>query len=291
MFQVIVTLHLPTHLVRKIPLWFTWLIVAAAAIAHGAASPTVTLDIPAGPAIETLKRFANQSGAQLLYSASAVEGISTQAVSGKMASAEALRLMLASTPLRVEVDAKNGALSVVRTRKWEVLRLLPQPKAPRNPTQDEADSIVALSRFEVNSARDHGYVATSTMAGSRLNSDLWDTPASISVFTAEFLEDAGLLDVRSALVYMLNASEDTTDYTGQALAANDINIQIRGFVGAAAGRNYFLTRLSTDRFNIERVDISRGPNSVLFGVGSPGGIVNTSTKRARIGTEDSTVRF
>jgi len=91
-----------------------------------------------------------------------------------------------------------------------------------------------------------------------------------------------VLDVKASLNFALNASEDTSNYTGNFLVANDVNIQIRGFVEAAVGRNYFTWRLSSDVFNVERIDFSRGPNSVLFGVGAPGGIVNTTTKRARL---------
>jgi outer membrane receptor protein involved in Fe transport len=158
------------------------------------------------------------------------------------------------------------------------------------PAPAPAPSAVVLSPFQVNTSRDAGYVASSTLAGTRLNSELWDTPAAISVFTAEFLSDIGILDVKSSLSFALNASEDTSNYTGNFLVANDVNIQIRGFVEAAVGRNYFTWRLSSDVFNVERVDFSRGPNSVLFGVGAPGGIVNTSSKRASIGQDLSRLR-
>jgi outer membrane receptor protein involved in Fe transport len=45
-------------------------------------------------------------------------------------------------------------------------------------------------------------------------------------------------------------------------------------------RNYFQSEIPWDGYNISRVDISRGPNSFLFGVGSPSGISNVSTNNA-----------
>ena len=45
-------------------------------------------------------------------------------------------------------------------------------------------------------------------------------------------------------------------------------------------RNYFKTEIPWDSFDISRVDIFRGPNSFLFGVGSPSGIANYSTNEA-----------
>src|ERR1043166_8063887 len=60
---------------------------------------------------------------------------------------------------------------------------------PQTSSSDE--KAVELSPFVVASDKDVGYVATNTLAGSRLNTALKDTPASISVFTEEFMKDIG----------------------------------------------------------------------------------------------------
>jgi len=144
------------------------------------------------------------------------------------------------------------------------------------------EGAVKLSPFEVRSDEDSGYTATNTLAGSRLNTSLRDTPAAISVFTKEFLDDIGAINVTEALEYGLNGSKDATDNTGNTAVSNDLVFQLRGFTGASLGRNYFAWSLSSDSYNIERLDFARGPNSILFGIGGPGGILNTSTKRAAI---------
>ncbi|MBL9200851.1 MAG: TonB-dependent receptor plug domain-containing protein [Opitutaceae bacterium] len=152
------------------------------------------------------------------------------------------------------------------------------------------DATVTLSPFEVRTDKDTGYTATNTLAGSRLNTSLRDTPAAISVFTKEFLDDIGAINVTEALEYGLNGSKDTTDYTGNTASSNDLIFQLRGFTGASLGRNYFAWSLSSDSYNIERLDFARGPNSILFGIGGPGGIINTSTKRALIGRDTNELR-
>ena len=162
----------------------------------------------------------------------------------------------------------------------------PAPGATTNST----DSTVTLSPFEVRTDKDTGYTATNTLAGSRLNTSLRDTPAAISVFTKEFLDDIGAINVTEALEYGLNGSKDTTDYTGNTASSNDLIFQLRGFTGASLGRNYFAWSLSSDSYNIERLDFARGPNSILFGIGGPGGIINTSTKRALIGRDTNELR-
>lgn len=145
------------------------------------------------------------------------------------------------------------------------------------------DEAVKLSPFEVRP--DSGYAASSTLAGSRLNTDLKDTPAAISVFTKDFLEDIGALNVAEALNYAMNTERDFSDFTGNVFNAVDVTFQMRGFVGASLGRNYFGWFGASDSYNVERLDFSRGPNSILFGIGGPGGIVNTTTKQARIGRD------
>ena len=154
-----------------------------------------------------------------------------------------------------------------------------------------ASETVTLSPFEVRTEKDTGYTATNTLAGSRLNTSLRDTPAAISVFTKEFLDDIGATNVTQALEYSLNGGQNLTDQTGNAITSNDVLVQFRGFTGASLGRNYFGWALSSDSYNIERLDFSRGPNSILFGIGGPGGILNTSTKRARIGSSLQQFRF
>ena len=190
----------------------------------------------------------------------------------------------------------NPVSSWPRCRRFCALAFLVLPLAlpaqvvPAASTSS-TDEAVTLSPFEVRTDKDTGYTATSTLAGSRLNTALRDTPASISVFTKEFLDDIGAINVVEALEYALNGSREFTDMTGNVVTTNDVVFQFRGFTGASLGRNYFAWSLSSDSYNIERLDFSRGPNSILFGIGGPGGILNTTTKRARIGSTINEVRL
>jgi iron complex outermembrane receptor protein len=171
------------------------------------------------------------------------------------------------------------------------LPLFGQATSTATPPATPENDALQLSPFEVRTDKDTGYTATNTLAGSRLNTALRDTPAAISVFTKEFLDDIGAINVSEALEYGLNGSRDTTDYTGNTASSNDLIFQMRGFTGASLGRNYFAWALSSDSYNIERIDFARGPNSILFGIGGPGGILNTSTKRALIGSRTNELRL
>jgi outer membrane receptor protein involved in Fe transport len=63
------------------------------------------------------------------------------------------------------------------------------------------------------------------------------------------------------------------------------NTRVRGLTAADNTRNFFLTRTPWDGYNVDRVDISRGANSILFGIGSPAGIVNTNVQGASLFNE------
>jgi len=147
----------------------------------------------------------------------------------------------------------------------------------------ESDEVFEISPFQVDGSGDDRYRAGSTLAGTRLNSNLGDVAAAISPFTKEFINDIGADSVEELLAYSNNTVrlDESELSNGNQVLEFEFQFNIRG-LPATRSRNYFLAdTISMDNFNVERVDESRGPNSILFGVGSAGGVVNTSTKRAR----------
>lgn len=164
-----------------------------------------------------------------------------------------------------------------------------------SPEKEEEKETVILSPFTVSSTKDVGYLATSTLAGSRLNTELKDTGAAISVLTPEFLKDIGATNMKDVILFSNNAVPELGD-SGSNFNANPMignaewQLRIRG-LPASYARNYFTWVTSTDFYNVERIDQSRGPNAILFGFGSAGGIVNTSTKQAKLSELPDEVGF
>ena len=151
---------------------------------------------------------------------------------------------------------------------------------------DSEDNIFTLSPFEVDGSKDQGYRAANTLSGTRLNAQLKDTSASVTSFTQALLDDLGATDLESVMAYSSSAEKSIGD-TSSVNGGNDnvdskpaFTFRIRGFE-ASRVRDFFTYELPVDVYNTERLDESRGPNSVLFGIGSPGGIINTSIKRAK----------
>ena len=166
-----------------------------------------------------------------------------------------------------------------------------QTTAPAASAQ-ENDDVVVLSPFEVSAEQQSsGYSTASTLAGNRLNTDLKDLGTSLSVYNAQFLTDIGATDARSLLQYTLGTEVggilENFSGTGGGIAPNtNANLgpqssnRVRGLVGADNTRDLYLTNIPWDGYNIEAVDIQRGPNAILFGQGSAGGVINTRTKQA-----------
>ena len=63
---------------------------------------------------------------------------------------------------------------------------------------------MVLSPFEVSTAKDTGYTATETLAGTRVRTDLRDIASSLSVVTAQFLRDTGATSNSTLLPYQLS---------------------------------------------------------------------------------------
>ncbi len=168
----------------------------------------------------------------------------------------------------------------------------PTPAAPAPETED-SDEILVLTPFVVTIEKDRGYAASNSLAGSRLNTSLKDTPATIDVFTAEFLTDLNVVDFANVIDYTNNSQLEFGDtqrsFNGiEAIAPGSTKFRSRG-ITASLARNYFESDINPEFYVVDRLDESRGPNSILFGIGAPGGIVNISTKQANLSRTSTTL--
>lgn len=140
-------------------------------------------------------------------------------------------------------------------------------------TADAWDEGFADDQEIIVTGEKEGYVAISS-AGLKTNTPLLDTPQTVSVVTREQLDDQALQDIGDILRYTPGAS------IGQGEGNRD-QITIRGQNTTA---DFFVDGIRDDvqyfrpLYNIERVEIHKGPNAMIFGRGGGGGIVNRVTK-------------
>jgi hypothetical protein len=167
----------------------------------------------------------------------------------------------------------------------------------------EEEETVLLSPFEVLNSRDTGYAASSSLAGSRLNTSLRDIPSAITVVTPEFLKDTASTNLRDLLVFTTSTevagiggnfyggNADDNGYRDRMLANPQSGTRVRGLNTADLTRNFFVTSIPMDAYNTSRIDIQRGPNSILFGLGSPAGIINNTLKDPNLEKREGEVQF
>jgi outer membrane receptor protein involved in Fe transport len=145
-----------------------------------------------------------------------------------------------------------------------------------------------MSVFEVSDDNDKGYLATFAMSGTRLNSKIEDLAASLSVVTRQQLMDTAAVDINDVFMYEAN-TEGTAQWTSFAndrgTISDDIQAdptgatRMRGLTSANTAVGGIASTLPFDTYNIESVEISRGPNSSVFGLGNTGGGVNINSAR------------
>ncbi len=170
------------------------------------------------------------------------------------------------------------------------------------PNSDKSDTIV-LSPFDVSASQEHGYFSPTTLAGTRLNNNIADLPSSISVVTRQELLDTNSQNVNDVFRYEAN-TEGASTYTPIALVRGNVSDvlgrqlqtngnRVRGLNSADMEMdNYFaITSIPFDSYNTQSLEVDRGPNSILFGTGSPAGIVNQTRMRAALDKRSGDASF
>jgi outer membrane receptor protein involved in Fe transport len=170
------------------------------------------------------------------------------------------------------------------------------PPPAVSPSTTAGGTIVELSPFEVRSDTDVGYQAANTTSGSRLNTRLKDTPASISPFTPEFLSDIAANNLEEMLGYATNVERDLEDANagfndpnGRQAGGGEFSFRVRGMPGGTSV-DFTDSSIPVDLYNVERAEMTSGPNAVLFGLGSSGGTLALTAKRAGLNRDRNTLK-
>jgi iron complex outermembrane receptor protein len=146
-------------------------------------------------------------------------------------------------------------------------------------TESKADeTVVVLDKFQVTVALGR-YAETTSSAGSKLPMAIKDLPNSLQVINASFIEDRKALTLDDIYPFVTGLSREAATSNGFTLrgfsnsGAFQQNIQIDGLPGLASRWG------SPSTANVDRVEVLKGPASVLYGQINPGGIINVVSKR------------
>lgn len=178
---------------------------------------------------------------------------------------------------------------------------VPPPTGARTADKDD---IIEISPFVVQSERDTGYQAATTLAGTRINTPIKDLAAAISVYTKDLLDDLGATSSSDLLVFATgmetagasgNFADIGADVNNERPSANGARHEpqaasrSRGLSSPTFTRGYFATSIAFDSYNTGAVTVNRGPNAALFGVGSPAGVVDTALLLAELKENRSSI--
>jgi iron complex outermembrane receptor protein len=267
--------------------------VAAVLAAQLAVAEPVSFAIDAQDASTALTEFARQANRQLLFQFEHVKGVRTQAISGQYEPAEAIRLLLAGTGL--VVSTREGGVLVVDADTNESARAVDLTSRSGVAPRTESGSLLRLARSAespstaltaavADEAPDGEVVVTGLRqktVATKLNVELRDLPQAVTIIPREVIDELAIIRVED-VGYATVGVQPVSPYTGGV----SLGFFVRGFRGAAilvngydAGVVSGSSSTVLDFSTIERVEVLRGPASVLYGQGNPGGIVNVTTKR------------
>lgn len=272
--------------------WFVaLLLVGFPCLATGVPAATAPLkplafDVPAGDALSTLKRVARQAGMEIVFPAELVRGVKTNPVKGLYTPREAFDRLTAGTALLLVQDLPSGALLVQRQAVPPMDAVPAQPK----PASLEEERVLRLDTFTVTTTVGTYREATTT-AGSKTPMNMKDVAGTVQVLNASFIEDKqarSLEDLYPYVVGMTRESPAASGFTLRGFSNNFTNTMINNiqYDGLPGGGSRFG---SPSTANVDRVEVLKGPSSVINGVMDPGGIINIISKQPSVRSSNSLV--
>ncbi|POP43403.1 TonB-dependent siderophore receptor [Superficieibacter electus] len=145
----------------------------------------------------------------------------------------------------------------------------------------EETMVVTQGNSEDPTAPLKGMVATKTLSATKTSADLVKTPQSVSVVTRDQMNALDVTSVSEALRYSAGAF---TEYRGSSNRNDEVFVRGFSYVpkfldGLSFGATASSQTGTVDPWLLERVELVRGPASVLFGQVNPGGLISMTSKR------------
>ncbi|WP_137718786.1 TonB-dependent siderophore receptor [Methylobacillus flagellatus] len=140
-------------------------------------------------------------------------------------------------------------------------------------------TVKAVSAKEKANGPVQGYAAKQSATATKTDTPLNETPQSVSVVTREFMEDLGAQNMQDALNYAAGVRSDAFGVDSRSdgyLVRGAYPTEYRDGLRRLFG--FYTSTIRIDPYALERIEVLRGPASVLYGQGSTAGIVNAVSK-------------
>ncbi|MDR3506881.1 MAG: TonB-dependent receptor [Caulobacteraceae bacterium] len=263
-------------------LWSTAsLLTVAAAIAAPAAAQQgqmVDFHIPSQPMGAALNSLSQQSGVRLVYPYDQVSGLRSHAVSGRMSTLEALQKLINQQPLKI-VLVKDGVIALRGADAAGSQAALTPASATTAASSDGAAAGPAPE------APPH--IEEIVVTAEKREQPISKVPISISAYSRAGMDVQGVRSVDDITRLTPGLSNiSTSSYGGKTISIRGINsntgasttgvyiddvpVQTRNYLGVV-NNTYPLV------FDLDRIEVLRGPQGTLFGSGSEGGTIRFIT--------------
>ncbi|WP_182912790.1 TonB-dependent siderophore receptor [Paracoccus onubensis] len=225
--------------------------------------------IPAGPLSQALARFGQQAMLQVTYNPAIAGDKRTAGVSGKLTPVEAIARLLEGSGLAYSFP--NAATVSI----YEIPARSALPGAEATVLQPITLHGSGLS------GPTQGYIASGAYTATKTDTPLIELPQVVNVITRDQIEAQGSQDVTEATRY----TPGVVAGFGDSDSRNDV-LQSRGFFmrynlnGSRLPYGaYSSAFLRIEPYGLERIDVLKGPSSVMYGQNLPGGLIDLTTKR------------
>ncbi|MDR2327756.1 MAG: TonB-dependent siderophore receptor [Acidovorax sp.] len=233
-------------------------------------APSVAFQLAPQPLAQALNQWARQSGMQLLVQQAQVAGKTSPAVTGHLSPRDALAQLLAGSGLQASFD--GNVVTIGRRVATGGEAALPMVQVLASPEREVANGPVL------------GYVAQRSLSATKTDTALMETPMSIHVVSKEQIESQGTQQLTQTLRYTPGLSADirgdTSRFDMMALrgigGVSDTFLYLDG-LRLPRGASYLVPQVDTH--SLERVEVLKGPASVMYGQAPLGGIVSMVSKR------------
>lgn len=223
--------------------------------------------IPAGPLSQALAEFAAQAGVTLPLDPSLLGDRRSPGLQGDVGTAQGFEQLLRGTDL--EAVPQPGNTYILRPRPSSAALQLDSTNVTG--LHDQARTAIGPLT---------GYQASHSSVGTKTDAPLRDIPQSIQVVPRQVLEDQQANSMADAL------SNVSSVQRGNTHGGSVESFIVRGFQGTTYAIDGVLTNsltvrpeILTDLAGVERIEVLKGPASVLYGRGNPGGLINVVTRR------------
>lgn len=149
--------------------------------------------------------------------------------------------------------------------------------------EDQATNTIELKEVKVVGKRESdtkpvkGYNATSSRTATKTDTELKDTPQSISVVTQDVIKDQSIQSISDAVRYIPGVTASQGEGNRDALNFRGAGVTSGDFYQDGVRDDIQTYR---DLYNTDRIEVLRGSNAMIFGRGGSGGVINRVSKEA-----------